>query len=687
MNKLDMSVQYIKGVGPKKAKLLKKLNIETIRDLIYYFPRNYEDRRNFIKLINCKNDEKANLKVQISGPPIVHRPRKGLTITKIPIKDDTALGYLVWFNQNYVKNSFSIGEVIKVNGKVKRVGRNIEINNPYYEKDDGKNNILGRIIPIFPLTEKITNIEMIKLVSKALKEYLYLEEEVLPKELLDMFSFPSISEALINIHFPKDRQSYLLSKKRLVFEEFLILQLGLFILKNHYNNDEEGIKFSKSEQILDFIKSLPFTLTNAQKRVIAEITSDMESSKCMNRLVQGDVGSGKTIVAVLAMMKAYFSGYQSVMMAPTEILARQHYNSISELLDDYDIKCELLIGSISSKQKTDLLEKIKSGEIDIVVGTHALIQNTVEFNKLGLAITDEQHRFGVRQRAMLSSKGQSPDVLVMTATPIPRTLALILYGDLDISVIDELPPGRKHVKTYAVSSDMKNKVYEFVKKQIREGRQAYIVCPLVEESEKLDIQSAVQLYEELQNDHFKDFRVGLLHGKMKPADKDRIMLDFNNCEIDLLVSTTVIEVGVNVPNANIMVIENAERFGLAQLHQLRGRVGRGEFQSYCVLVNNSRSKIAKERMEIMEKSSDGFIISEKDLEIRGPGEFFGIRQHGIPDLKIANIFTDIDILKTAQNFAKDIINDDPILEFEEHIKIKKKIIRLFEGKMNEISFN
>ncbi|MTI47713.1 ATP-dependent DNA helicase RecG [Sporosalibacterium faouarense] len=686
MNKLDTSVQYIKGVGPKKANFLKKLNISTVRDLMNYYPRTYEDRRSFNKLINSVDGEKINAKVCISGTATIMRPRRGLSITKIPIRDDSGTGFLVWFNQAYMKDSFKQGETIKVNGKVKRRGLDIQIYNPYYERDNGKNKMLGRIIPIYSLTEKITNKEMIKLISKTLREYLAYEEEILTEEILNKFNLLGIIQSLINIHFPKNKELYLRAKERLVFEELLVLQIGLFALKNRYNQENKGIVFKECQQVDKFIKSLSFSLTGAQKRVLEEIVEDMESDKSMNRLVQGDVGSGKTIIAVLSMLKAYHSGYQSVMMAPTEILAKQHYESINDLFRDMDIKCELLVGSISTKQKKEILNKIEEGEIDIVVGTHAIIQDGVEFCKLGLAITDEQHRFGVRQRAALSSKGENPDVLVMTATPIPRTLALILYGDLDISIIDEMPPGRKKVKTYAVGNTMKDRIYEFVRKQIIEGRQAYIVCPLVEESEKLDLKSATELYQEL-DEYFGDVRVGLLHGKMKAKEKDEIMMKFNNHEIDVLVSTTVIEVGVNVPNANIMVIENAERFGLAQLHQLRGRVGRGEHQSHCILINDSKSNVAKERMKIMEKSSDGFVISEKDLELRGPGEFFGTRQHGIPDLKIANIFSDMKILKVVQTLAEDIFKEDPNLKLEKYQPLRRKILSLFKDKLDEISFN
>lgn len=688
LKKLGKPIQYVKGVGPKRAKKLKRINIETVKDLIYYFPRTYEDRRNFRNIKDCENGEKVNLKVSVCGEPSIFRPRRGLTISKVPVKDSTGFAYLVWFNQEYILKTIKNGEVLKVSGKAKKGFNGIEIHNPVFEKEDkDSNDKVGGIVPIYSLTDKLSNNELVSLVKKVLEQYVEEVEDVLPMEIRKKYNLWPVDQALINIHFPKDRKSYLKSKERLAFEELLVLQLGLLLLRNKYKRDTCGIRFKNVPEIKEFIESLPFELTNAQKRVIQEISEDMESDKPMNRLVQGDVGSGKTIIAVLAIFKAVMSGYQAVMMAPTEILARQHYESISSLLDKYNIKSEILVGSISNSKKQETINKIKNGEIDVVVGTHALIQGTVEFNNLGLAITDEQHRFGVRQRAALSQKGRNPDVLVMTATPIPRTLALILYGDLDISIIDELPPGRKKVETYGVGPNMKNRVYEFVRKQILQGRQGYIVCPLVEESESIDIQSATELYEALKNEHFKDFRLGLLHGRMSGKEKDEIMEKFKNREIDILISTTVIEVGVNVPNANIMVIQNAERFGLAQLHQLRGRVGRGEYQSYCILINESNNKIAKERVKIMEKTNNGFIISEKDLELRGPGEFFGTRQHGLPDLKIANIFTDMRILKMAQESANDILEEDPLLQGIKYSKLKEKILSMFKDKAEDITLN
>nr|WP_276717354.1 ATP-dependent DNA helicase RecG [Caloranaerobacter azorensis] len=686
LNRLNTPIQFIKGVGPKRAKLLRKINIETVKDLLYYFPRAYDDRRKTDKIINVRNGEKANLKVIVVGSPSIVKPKKSLSIVKVPVRDETGLAFLIWFNQEYIKKQFKIGEVLKVSGKVKRVFNEIQIQNPIFERE-GENEKIGKIVPIYPLTKNLKNGDMVKLVRNVLDEYLYYIEDIMPEYIKEKYNLCSIYTAISNIHFPKDRYSYIEAKRRLVFEELFILQLGLRLIRNKYVENSQGIRFLQVNEIDELISSLPFELTNAQKRVYKEICLDMESNRPMNRLVQGDVGSGKTIIAVLAMFKAVKSGYQAVMMAPTEILATQHYENVSNLLERFGIKVSLLVGSMSSKKKKEILDKIREGTIDIVIGTHALIQKNVKFHKLGLAITDEQHRFGVRQRAILSQKGLNPDVLVMTATPIPRTLALILYGDLDISIIDELPPGRKKVKTYVVNSSMKKRVYDFIKREINKGRQAYIVCPLIEESDTLDLQSAIKLYEELKNNIFKNLRLGLLHGKLSATEKDAIMAKFKNREIDILVSTTVIEVGVNIPNANIMVIENAERFGLSQLHQLRGRVGRGEHQSYCILINESRSKISIERMKIMEKSNNGFEISEKDLEIRGPGEFFGTKQHGLPDLKIANLFTDIKMLKIAQKEVFQLLKEDPFLELPKHSSLKQKIYEIFEEKLNDISLN
>ena len=677
MSNLSMGVQYIKGVGPKRAGRLKKLGIDTILDLFYYFPRDYEDRSAFTTIRAATVGEKASLEVKIVGNYSITRPRRNMSILKIPFEDDSGLGYLVWFNQEYLKDRFVIGQSYRVNGKINRIGMEFQVMNPVYEGVD-KENRVGKIVPIYGLTQGINNQDVERIVQSSLNEYLPLVEESLPRKIRDKYRLISIQDALKNIHSPGNKEDLHEARRRLIFEELLLLQTGLFIIKNKTYVENNGIQFPPCVELEEFLNTLPFRLTNGQEKVLWDIQQDMDSCKQMNRLVQGDVGSGKTIIAAASMFRVVKSGYQAAMMAPTEILATQHFESLSELFSRYNIRCELLVGSLSAKAKENILNDLKSGEIHILIGTHALIQDTVEFNNLGFVVTDEQHRFGVKQRAIISQKGSNPDILVMTATPIPRTLALILYGDLDISIIDELPPGRKAIETYAVTPDMVDRINAFIEKQILQGRQAYIVSPLIEESETLDLKSVEELYENYKNNIFKNYKVGLLHGKMKAGDKEFIMDQFKNHKIDILISTTVIEVGVNVPNANIMVIYDAERFGLAQLHQLRGRVGRGEYQSFCILINNGRTKIARERMRIMQSSTDGFVISEKDLELRGPGEFFGTKQHGLPDLKIANLFRDLNILKVAQKEAQDIIDTNPNLEGEEFASMRNRIAKLFK---------
>lgn len=676
MKTLNKSVQYIKGVGPKKASRLKRLDVNTIKDILYFIPRDYDDRSVFKRLIDGKNGDKLTLKITIEGEGTINRPRKGMSILKVPFRDESTFGQLVWFNQDYIKDSLVVGNEYVINGKYNVFASERQIVNPVIEKSN-KQDKVGRIVPIYNLTEGITNNEMIKFIRLALSENLNYVNEFLPKSLIDKYGLMNIRDAIFNIHFPSTKNTMMAARQRLVYEELLMLQIALLRFKQR-NTSKEGIKFLHRDEVFEFINNLEFKLTNSQNKVIKEIFNDMESKKQMNRLIQGDVGSGKTIVAIVAMYKAILNGYQAAMMAPTEILATQHYESISKALGEYNINCKLLVGSLSKKKKEEILEELREGQIDIIVGTHAIIQDNIEFDKLGLVITDEQHRFGVGHRDSLTKKGINPDVIVMTATPIPRTLALILYGDLDISIIDELPPGRKEIETYAVGSDMRSRVYKFIEKQIDQGRQAYIVCPLIEESESLTIESATELYNELKDNVFKEYRVGLLHGRMAAKEKDSIMEGFKSHEIDILVSTTVIEVGVNVPNSSIMLVTNAERFGLAQLHQLRGRVGRGEYQSYCILINEGNSKISRERMRIMQDSTDGFKISEKDLELRGPGEFFGTKQHGLPELKVANLFSDMKILKIAQNDAMELLKRDPNISNDENLALAKQIDIMFK---------
>ncbi|SJR15516.1 ATP-dependent DNA helicase recG [Clostridioides difficile] len=683
---LYKDVQYVKGIGPKKADKLNKLGIFTLKDLLYYFPRQFEDRNNLKKIAQLEDGEKVTIKAVISSIN-TFSPKEGMTLTKIDVKDETGSAKLVFFNKSYIKNTFRPGDSILVFGKVKKKFNNLELTSCELEYLTNSPKNTCRFMPVYQLTYGVTNKEIMSIIRTVLEDKELIIQEYMPQRIIEKYRLCSIDFAVRNIHSPSSKESLKIALYRIVFEELLILQLGLFVFKSG-RNKEDGIKFETSKDLKKIISALPFKLTKAQNRALDEIIQDMNLEKIMNRLVQGDVGSGKTVVALLALANCVLNGYQGALMAPTEILAGQHYISLTESLKDFGINVGLLIGSLTKKQKDTVLEQIKNNEIDILIGTHALIEDKVEFNNIGLVITDEQHRFGVMQRSKLSLKGANPDILVMTATPIPRTLALILYGDLDISIIDELPPGRQPIETIAIEKSKRDRAYNnLVRREVESGRQVYIVCPLVEESEAIEAKSAVELVEELRAEYFHDLRLGLLHGKMKSSEKDEVMRLFKDKEIDILVSTTVIEVGVNVPNATLMIIENAERFGLAQLHQLRGRVGRGSHKSYCVLIYDSKTDVCRQRMAIMEETNDGFKISEKDLEIRGPGEFFGTRQHGLPELKVANLFKHIKILKLAQQETRYILGEDNNLQLKENMALKKEIIDKFKDTLKEISLN
>ena len=676
---LKKDVKYIKGVGPNRVKLLNKLNIYTLEDLITYFPRTYEDRSVPKNICECVNGEEVLLEAVVCGRMQEIRLR-GKTMYKLAIRDESGTATAIWFNQSYLKNRFVVGEKYKFYGKINNNFGKITINSPVFEEEDKTSNT-GKIIPIYPLTYNLSQNVIRKIIENGLKEVEGNLKETLPEYLLKEYHLLNINDSFKYIHFPKDFNDFNIARKRLVFEELLSTQLALLQLKNNYKNNQQGIQFSKDAKMSDIINILPFKLTKAQLKVLEEIDNDMESKKNMNRLLQGDVGSGKTVVAMIAAYKAVKSGYQAAIMAPTAILASQHLESFKSLFDKLGIKCELLISAITKKNKTELLERLKNGEIDILIGTHAIIEDNVEFKNLGLVVTDEQHRFGVKQRTKIVEKGQNPDVLVMTATPIPRTLALILYGDLDISIIDELPPNRKKIDTFAVTKGLEDRVNNFIKKQIELGRQCYIVCPLVEESEEMDLKSVIELYNKYKNEAFKDYTIEYIHGKMKAKEKDDIMERFKNGQIDILISTTVIEVGVNVPNASIMVVEDSQRFGLAQLHQLRGRVGRGEYQSYCILKYEGKSETIRQRMKVMCDTNDGFVISEKDLELRGTGDFFGTKQHGIPDFKIANLFEDMQTLKMVQSVAIKILSEDANLEDDKNALLKELIKDKFTNRI------
>ena len=678
--KLEDNVQFVKGVGEARAKLLNKLGIFNLQDLITYYPRNHEDRSIPKKIYELVDGEEALIEAMpVTRVAEIHI-RKGMTILKMNVRDDSGVCQITWFNQPYLKSLFKPGEYYKFYGKVSVKGGKIEINSPVYDRMESSKNT-GRIIPIYPSTLKLPQTTLRKIIENGLKAADGEIFETLPEYIKKDYKLCNLKDAISQIHFPDSFDSFQIARRRLVFEELLTMQLALLALKNQYTKDVRGIAFDKGAMMSDVINKLPFSLTKAQSRVLEEIDKDMEADKPMNRLLQGDVGSGKTVLAIVAAYKCVKSGYQAAIMVPTAILAEQHLESFNGILENFGIRCELLVSGITKKKKEDILKRLKDGEIDVVIGTHALLQENVIFKKLGLVVTDEQHRFGVRQRSIIAEKGNNPDVLVMTATPIPRTLALILYGDLDISIIDELPPNRKPIDTFAVKKNMEDRVNLFIKQNIDEGRQVYVVCPLVEENEEINAKSVLETAEKYKNEIFKEYTVEYLHGKMKPKEKDAIMERFKNGEIDILISTTVIEVGVNVPNSSVMIIENAERFGLAQLHQLRGRVGRGEYKSYCILKYNGNSDVVIERMKVMVSTNDGFVISEKDLELRGTGEFFGTKQHGLPEFKIVNLFEDLQELKNVQAVALKIIEQDPKLEKKENVLFRKMIDEKFGNRI------
>lgn len=643
----------LKGVGEKGKEALNKSGIYNVLDLLLYFPRDYENLMMNIDGEDISNDEKAALDCMYLGFVNTIRTRTGKNLSTLRFKYKNYDVLAKWFNQPYIKNSFKQNETYKLIGKYKKSGNLLEIINPVIGCNELKHT---EISPKYHLTNLLTNKMITKLVNQILDNIKITEN--MPKAMLDKYNFVSLDNAIREIHFPKNIRDLEESKRRLKFQELFNYSIKVLMIKEHLKHSKSGIAFKMSDKLSDLKEKLPFSLTNAQSRVVREILLDQKRTIPMNRLVQGDVGSGKTIVAIIAMFNVIMNGYQCVLMAPTEILATQHYNEVCKVLRGFDIDIELLVGSTKSKEKERIKDEIRTGKPKILIGTHALIEDDVEFGNLGIIITDEQHRFGVGQRNKLINKNNAADVLVMTATPIPRTLALYLYSDLDISIIDELPPGRQKIDTLFFNDEMRSYGYNLALEQIKEGRQVYIVCPLIEENEDLKLKSVENLYNDLKEGVFKNIDIEILHGKMNPKEKDEKMDRFKKGETKVLISTTVIEVGVNVPNASVMIIENSERFGLSQLHQLRGRVGRGQFKSYCILIGKANNNITKKRMSIMTTSNDGFFIAEQDLKIRGTGDIFGLNQHGADGLILSDLSEDLELLKLANFEANEIIKRD-----------------------------
>lgn len=670
----NSKISVLKGIGDKTAALFEKAGVASVGSLLRYYPRGYDVYEDSVSIGEIEEGKTVTVtgaifgRVQLGGS-------KSMQITSLHIKDLTGTLKVIWFRMPFLKNTLSRGGVITLRGRIvqKRDGVVMEHPEVFYpsSKYEEKRNTLQ---PIYPLTAGLSNNAVKKAMLQAMA-YLDLKLDYLPEDMRLNYHLAEYKDAVQGIHFPEKKEEFYYARERLVFEEFLIFILSLRKVKTREERVENGFTFGDTLRIDRFLNSLPYDLTTAQKKVWMEMKKDMTSSHVMSRLVQGDVGSGKTIVALLGLMYAGLNGYQGAMMAPTEVLAKQHYENIVSMFRQYDIglQTELLTGSMTAKEKREAYGRIASGEANVIVGTHALIQEKVIYHDLALVVTDEQHRFGVKQREALSDKGKMPHILVMSATPIPRTLAIILYGDLDISVIDELPKNRLPIKNCVVDTGYRNTAYNFMKKQVAEGRQCYVICPMVEESEHLEAENVTEYTEILRESISGTVRISCLHGKMKQVEKDTIMEAFGRNEIQILVSTTVIEVGIDVPNATVMLIENAERFGLAQLHQLRGRVGRGKYQSYCIFMSASKSKETKERLGILNKSNDGFFIASEDLRLRGPGDLFGIRQSGLLDFRLGDVFQDSKILQSANEAAQNILNEDPELKDENHLHLKARL--------------
>lgn len=668
---LERSVVYVKGVGPKRAELFEKVGVSTVYDLLQYCPRDYIDLSAPCEIKNAQGEDPLVIRARVVKKMPPARIRKGLTVCKAVFTDDTDDITVTLYNQEYLFASLKEGEDYILYGKVAGNMVRREMNSPMVFSAASPDLIL----PVYPLTEGLSQNIIRKAVRGALDLVLGEVEDIMPQYVRDSCRMCSLACAWENIHFPKSLYGAHEARRRLIFDELLIHSLA--IAYQRQNEDSDSNYIMQAQPLEEFTSALPFTLTKTQLRSLNDCTVAMRGAHRMNRLIQGDVGCGKTVVAAGAAWFAYKNGYQSCVMAPTEILAAQHYKTFKSLLEPLGVRVALLTGSLTPKNKRVLKEQIAAGEFDVIVGTHALFSESTHFSDLALVITDEQHRFGVEQRAALSAKGRNPHRLVMSATPIPRTLALILYGDLDISVINELPVGRKPISTYAVTGKMRERAFGFVKKQLEMGRQGYVVCPMIDESES-DLNDVTSYSQKLAQGAFADYKVGLLHGRMSAAEKEEVMNGFKHGEIDLLVATTVVEVGVDVPNAAVMVIENADRFGLSQLHQLRGRVGRGEWESFCILITDNTSPECVQRMKIISRTSDGFKIAEEDLKLRGPGDFFGTHQHGLPAFKLADLTRDMQLLQTAQQMSKSIIESDPQLKRADHRIMRELTQRLMQ---------
>lgn len=668
----QLRIRDLKGIGEKTEKLFEKIHIYNVGDLLRHYPRNYEIYEEPIPIGQIEEGKVVTITGTIYGKVQVSNA-KNLQITSIHVKDLTGVIKATWFRMPFLKNTLGRGGVVTLRGRVvERRGSLCMEQAEVFFPSASYNEKANTMQPVYPLTTGLSNNMITKTMKQAIA-YLDLRKEFLPESIRLDNHLAEYNFAIRQIHFPTNMDSFYKARERLVFEEFLVFILALRQMKETNEETENTFTFSKNEDVYRLIDSLPYELTAAQKKVWQEIEHDMNGKTIMSRLVQGDVGSGKTIIAVFGLVLTGMNGYQGALMAPTEVLAKQHFVSVTELFQTYHIplKVALLTGSMTQKEKREVYEQIAIGEVDIIIGTHALIQEKVEYKNLALVVTDEQHRFGVKQREKLAGKGSMPHILVMSATPIPRTLAMIVYGDLDISVIDELPANRLPIKNCVVDTGYRNTAYTFIKKQVGEGRQCYVICPMVEDSEFLDAENVIDYARMLQDEMGNLIKVGVLHGKMKQAEKDSVMEQFSRNELHVLVSTTVIEVGINVPNATVMMVENAERFGLAQLHQLRGRVGRGEHQSYCIFMSGSKADEAKERLNILNKSNDGFYIANEDLKLRGPGDLFGIRQSGILDFQLADVFQDASILQRASEAATQLQKRDPHLEQDENRNLRE----------------